>query len=57
MAEDRVDVPIDLTVENIKTGDIDLKDVEQKLSKRVSGIVKSIEGIMGNVDSSKFNKA
>lgn len=57
MAEDRVDIPIDLTVEDIKTGDIDLKGVEQKLSKRVSGIVKSIEGIMGNVDSSKFNKA
>lgn len=57
MANDSVNIPVSLEVEEISLGQVDLKDVEQKLSQKVSGIVKNIEKIMGNTDTSKFNKA
>lgn len=57
MANDSVNIPVNLEVEEISLGQVDIKDVEQKLSQKVSGIVKNIEKIMGNTDTSKFNKA
>lgn len=57
MANDSVNIPVSLEVEEISLGQVDLKDVEQKLSQKVSGIVENIEKIMGNTDTSKFNKA
>lgn len=57
MANESVTIPVSLEVTDISMEQIDLKDVQQKLSQRVSGITKSIESIMSNTDTSKFNKA
>lgn len=56
MADDRVTIPIDLTVTDIKTGDVNLKDVERSINSRLSGIAKSAGQVLGNIDTSKLNK-
>lgn len=57
MADDRVIVPIDLMVTDIKTGDVDLKDVEKSIKSRLSGITKSASEVLGTIDTSKLNKS
>ena len=57
MAEDKVIVPIELSVTDIRTGDIDLKDVQKSIQDRLSGIAKSAGDVLGNIDTSKLNKA
>ena len=57
MAEDKVIVPIDLMVTDIKTGDVDLKDVEKSIKTRLSGITKSASDVLGSIDTSKLNKS
>lgn len=52
-----VDIPVKLEVVDISMEQVDLKDIGQKLNQKVSGIAKSIETILSNTDTSKFNKA
>jgi phage-related protein len=56
MAGEGVNIPISLEVTDISMDQVDLKDVEQKLTQKISGITKNVEKIMGSTDTSKFNK-
>lgn len=57
MADEKVVVPIELTVTDIKTKDVSLKEVEQSIKSRMSGIAKSASDVLGKVDTSKLNKS
>lgn len=52
-----VEIPISLEVTDISLGNVDLGDIEDKLGKKISGIVKNVEKLISNTDTSKFNKA
>lgn len=54
---DRVEIPIDLTVENIKTGAVDTKELENKLNSQVQKIADNLSKIFGNIDTSKMTKS
>lgn len=56
MAE-QVEIPVRITVEDIELENVDMGDVQKAISSKVDGIMKSMNGLMANVDTSKFNKA
>lgn len=51
-----VTVPIDLVVEDIKTGKVNFGDLEKSIKSQMSSIVKDINATLASVDTSKFNK-
>lgn len=56
MADERVIIPIELTVTDIKTSDVNLKEVQKSIESRLAGIAKSASDVLGKVDTSKLNK-
>ena len=57
MADERVVVPIDLTVQSIKVEDISLSDVKKSVQEQLNSIAKNAGDVLGQIDTSKFNKA
>lgn len=57
MTNETVTVPIELTVTDIRTSDVDLKDVQKSIESKLAGIAKSASDVLGrNLDTSKLNK-
>ena len=57
MADERVTIPIELSVTDIRTGDVDLKDVQKSVQEKLSNIAKTAGDVLGEIDTSKLNKS
>lgn len=52
MADDRVEIPIDLTVQDIKLNDVDIRDVEKTMQSKLSELSKQISNVFNSIDTS-----
>ena len=57
MAEKPVIVPVNLEVTDVDLSKVDINQVNKDMSQRLSGLRKSIEGVLSSVDTSKMSKS
>ena len=57
MADERVQIPIDLTVEDIQVGNVDMSELQQELSKEMRKVMQNAVNASAQTGGSKLNKA